>query len=94
MYDHIVREKLKKYEQIYVPREAHQDGSVFSATIQLERDGKRNHYKATVISSGNIHGKAVKANIEWLQGPGTQVRQMYKHKCTTNLRTDRGSSSH
>ena len=38
--DHIVREKLKKYERIYIPKEAHQDGSVLAAAVQLERDGE------------------------------------------------------
>jgi hypothetical protein len=38
--DQIIREKLKKYERIYIPKEVHQDGSDLSAAVQLERDGE------------------------------------------------------
>ncbi len=36
----IVREKLKKCARIYIPKEAHQGGSVLAAAVQLERDGE------------------------------------------------------
>ncbi len=81
---------MKKYERIYVPKEVRQDGSVLAAAVQLERDGETSTEQQSSARENNtsIQGKAVKANIGRLQGPGAQVRQKYKHKCATNLHTE------